>query len=313
METNYLPLRVSTLRGDQPIDFSAYIKINDRYILYLRKGDSFEGQRLQRLREKKLKKMYIIPEDESNYRTYLSRNLALAFDPLSGKTLEVRCEIVQGIQQNTVEAIFENSESPEHYNKAKEDAERFVQFISNEARAAGIILKIDNIDRSVAHHGVTVSTLATAVAHRTSSLDKRQLQMLALGGLIHDIEHFKSAVDVCRPLAELNPEELKYYQFHPSEGAWKLQNLKHVDPQVLKIISQHEEYVDGNGFPNQLKMNELDPLSIFVAGANALDRMIAFEGIPKAEAGKKFLVQMLGRYPLEHMKALVDIVNSSVE
>jgi exodeoxyribonuclease VII large subunit len=40
---------------------------------------------------------------------------------------------------------------------------------------------------------------------------------------------------------------------------------------VLKIILQHEEAIDGSGFPNQLKERDLEPGAIMVATANALD------------------------------------------
>ncbi|MBX3019200.1 MAG: HD domain-containing protein [Bdellovibrionaceae bacterium] len=305
---NFLPIRVSTLRGDVPIDFNAYIKINDRYILYLRQGDSFEGPRLKRLREKKLKKMFIIPDEEANYRTYLSRNISMAFDPLSGKPLEVRCEIVQGIKESAAEAVFENPESPEHYQKAKEDSERFAQFLAAEARAAGIILQIENIDRSIAHHGVTVATLATAAAQKIGKFDKRAIQILVLASLLHDIEHFHSAIEIARPLAQFSEDEMKYYRSHPAEGARKLQALKHMDTQVVKIIAQHEEYIDGGGFPNGLKESQMEPLAIYVAAANALDRMVAFEGVPRAEAAKKYMINALGRYPLEIMKTMTEIL-----
>ena len=53
---DYVSIRVSTLRGDQKIEFNAYLKINEKMVLYLRQGDSFEGDRLKRLKEKKLRK-----------------------------------------------------------------------------------------------------------------------------------------------------------------------------------------------------------------------------------------------------------------
>lgn len=50
--TDYLPIRVSTLRGDLQISFDTYVLINQKYILFCRKGDSFEGERLSRLKKK---------------------------------------------------------------------------------------------------------------------------------------------------------------------------------------------------------------------------------------------------------------------
>lgn len=305
---NFLPIRVSTLRGDQPIDFSVFVKINEKHILYLRKGDSFEGPRLQRLKAKKLKKMYIVPEDEAHYRTYLARNISMAYDAMNGKPLEVRCEIIQGIQMGAAEAVFENPESPEHYLKAKEDSERFTDFLAAEAKAAGIILKMENPDNSIAHHGVTVAALATTAAQRLAKFDKRSMHILSLGALLHDIEHFSSAINVTRPLSQLTEAELNYYHQHPIQGARKLQNLNHIDSQVVKIISQHEEFIDGKGFPSGLKESQMDPLSIYVAAANALDRLISFEGVPRSEATKQYMLTCLGRYPLEIMQAMVEIM-----
>ena len=51
--THYISFSVSTLRGDQKIDFNAYVRINEKYVLYVRRGDSFEGSRLLKLKEKK--------------------------------------------------------------------------------------------------------------------------------------------------------------------------------------------------------------------------------------------------------------------
>lgn len=85
---SHLPIRVNTLRGDQKIDFDVHIKINDRMILYIRQGDSFEGPRLQRLKERKLKKLFIAPEQEENYRAYVQRNLDIAYDDASGKDIQ---------------------------------------------------------------------------------------------------------------------------------------------------------------------------------------------------------------------------------
>lgn len=308
METNFLPIRVSTLRGDQPIDFDTYVKINDRFILYLRKGDSFEGLRLKRLKEKRLKKMFISPIEESLYRTYLARNIAMAYDPLAGKSLESRCEIIQGIQQSSTEAVFENPESPEHYLKAKDDCERFVKFLGTEPRALGIILGIDNMDKSMAHHGTSVATLATGLAQKLGAYDTKQLQILSLGALLHDLEHFNSAIDIARPLSELTASEMSYYKTHPVEGAHRVQSMNHFDAQVIKIIAQHEEFMDGGGFPNGLTEKELEPMSLIVSTANAVDRLISFENVPRSAAVKKLTIQSVGKYPLKYIQILGELL-----
>lgn len=171
---SYISIRMSTLRGDQKIDFNAYIKINDKMVLYLKKGDSFEGVRLQRLKDKKLRKMYIENEEENKYLTYLQRNIDSAYDLTTTKDMQTRVEIIQGAQQGNVEEVFENADNAESYNKTKEDAGKYVQFILNNTDAVGALMNVENTDKSIAHHGVTVSTLAVSLAKKLKITDEKK-------------------------------------------------------------------------------------------------------------------------------------------
>jgi len=310
MMMEYLPIRVSTLRGDQQIDFDAFIKINDKYILYLRKGDSFEGERLKRLKSKKLKKMFIQPEAEENYRVYLRRNIELAYDRNSGKSLENRAEIIQGDQQSNAEAVMENPENEILYNETRDAAGKFVNFLYQEdPEAFNKIMSMENVDQSIAHHGVTVSTLSVALAKKLNLTDSKMLQLLSMGALLHDFEHFHSGLSITRPLAELTDAESKLYRSHPTLGAQRVQDKKHFDQTVINIINQHEEFVDGKGFPNGLIESKMDPLAVIVASANALDRLITFEHILKKDAVRKLMISGVGKYPLNHIQLLGDIMN----
>lgn len=308
---HFVPIRVATLRGDQKINFDVYVKINEKHILYIRKGDSFEGPRLKRLKEKKLKKMFINDGDEGAYRSYLAQNIDMAYDKKSGKSLANRAEIVQGSQQANAEGIMESPDDFELYTSAKDECARFVKFLTEEDQALGHIIGQENLDKNIAHHGVTVATLATALANRLGKFDSKQMQLISLGALIHDIEHIYSAVDVARSRAKFTPEEKKYYEMHPTEGARRLQERRHIDPMVIKIIAHHEEYINGEGFPSGLKESQMDPVSIVVATANALDRLITFEGVPRHEAVKTLTIQNVGCHPLEHLKILGELLREN--
>lgn len=306
---DYLPIRVSTIRGDQKIDFDAFVKINDKYVLYLRRGDSFEGQRLDRLKGKKLRKMFIVQNHEPHYREYLTRNIEMAYDKNSGASIENRAQIVQGNQQSQAENVMENPGDENSYSEARNSASRFVEFLSAEDSAFAHIMSIDNVDQNIAHHGVTVSTLAVALAKRLGVVDPKQTQVLTLGALLHDFGHFNSPLAINRPISEFSPEELEIYKNHPNDGREKVQDKRHFDSSVVNIITQHEEYIDGKGFPNGLTESKMDPLSVIVASANALDRLITFEGVAKKDAVKKLMINAVGRHPLNHIQYLGDVMN----
>lgn len=304
---DYVPVRVSTLRGDQKIDFDVYIKINDKMLLYLRRGDSFEGPRLSRLKAKKLKKMFIQPDDESAYRQYLHRNIEMAYDKSSEKDLATRAEIVHGDQQANAEQLFENPEAESVYQAAKDGAGRYVQFLLNENEAARAIFNAGDGDQSLSHHGVNVATLSVELGRRTGINDEKVVQLMTLGALIHDIGHQEATYSLTQNPSKYTPEELALYKEHP-QAATKFQSLQHFDPLVTKIVAQHEECTDGSGFPLGLREKDMDPEVIVVAVANAIDRFITFEGVTRANAAKRMMMEKIGQYPLALIQQASEIL-----
>ena len=235
MSKEFVPIRVSTLRGDQQIDFNAYVKINEKFILYIKNGDSFEGDRLQRLKTKKLKKMFIEPDSESRYRSYMQKNIEMAYDKGSGKDITTRAEIIQGNQQANAEAVMEDPGNEAAYRETKDAASKFVQFLEQEDQSLASILNIANADQSIAHHGVTVSSLAVSLAKKIKMTDAKQLQLLSLGALLHDFEHFHSGITLNLPVEQMKDADLKIYKQHPLLGAQKVQDKKHFDASVLRV------------------------------------------------------------------------------
>lgn len=306
---SYISIRMSTLRGDQKIDFNAYIKINDKMVLYLKKGDSFEGVRLQRLKDKKLRKMYIENEEENKYLTYLQRNIDSAYDLTTTKDMQTRVEIIQGAQQGNVEEVFENADNAESYNKTKEDAGKYVQFILNNTDAVGALMNVENTDKSIAHHGVTVSTLAVSLAKKLKITDEKKIQLLALGALLHDFGHTIEPINLNLAVDKMPKEDQEIWKRHPQIGAASVQDKKHFDLTVLNIILQHEETSNGKGPMGLIEKNQ-DPLATIVSSANAMDRLLTFESIPRSEVTKKMMIEQVGAHPLSHIQHLSEIIKS---
>lgn len=306
---SYISIRVSTLRGDQKIEFNTYVKINEKMVLYLRRGDSFEGDRLKRIRERKLRKMFILAEDENNYLNYMQKNIEMAYDNSSKKDVVGRAEIIQGAQQSNVEEVFENPENATAYNYAKVAAGKYVDFVTNNSQALSAIMNIENTDKNIAHHGVTVAALSIALAQKFGITDPKRTQLLTLGALLHDYGHHDSTLNVSQPLATMSPAEKLLWTQHPKLGATKVQDKKHFDQNVINIILQHEELVNGTGPLGMLEKDQ-DPLAVFVSSANAMDRLISFENVPKSAAAKKMMLEQVGNHPLQHIQYLNEILKN---
>lgn len=301
---DYVPVRTSTLRGDQETSFDLHIFLRDKYILYIRQGDHFEGARLDRLREKKLRKMYIPADQEENYRNYIEKNLDMAYSNSSEKSLDARANIVQGHQQSNAEEVMENPEDAEAYNNAKDGCSKYLDFLELNPDAMKTVLSIENSNKDLGHHGVTTATIAVAMASKLGITDKEELKILSLGCLLHDMGHLHHAVEYRRPLSELTADEMQVFKDHPKVGAEVTKDKQHFDQKVINIIMQHEEMLDGSGFPQRLTDKKIDRMALICGAANKYDRLVTFENMEAKDAIKKLMIDNVGRYPLEYLNAL---------
>ena len=306
----YTPIRVATLRGDAKIPFDVYVRVAGKYIHYCRAGDSFEGVRLDRLRAKKLRKMYIKPEDDIPYQQYLEQNIDSAYDSKSNRNDDSRAEIIQGFQQAAAEQYMEEPQYEFSYNHMRSSVQRLVEHIQKDARAGYRLLKLKNTDQSVAHHCVNVATLAVLLALDSKFKESAKIPLLATGCMIHDFDHYNRDMTVLKRPAEMTPEELAYYKEHPLRGAQQLQTTPFIDQLVLNVILQHEENAVGTGFPKGLTEKEMDPLVMMAITANAYDRLTSFEAREPKDAMKHLTLEGLGLYPLNLIQSLQKIVKA---
>ncbi|MGE0763774.1 MAG: HD-GYP domain-containing protein [Bdellovibrionales bacterium] len=307
-ENDFIPIRVSTLRGDQPTLFDVFVRVAGKHILYCRQGDSFDETRLERLKEKKIKQLFIRTAAETYYRAYLSKNIDLAYRKSAGKPIETRAQIVQGLQQAATEDVLENPDSKIHYEVFKTDTGKYVEFVLQEDQALKCVLNIKNDNSSVAHHGVNVASLAISLATHLGHKETSILHLLATGCLLHDIEHMHSGLDINRPLGDMTPQEIDLYRKHSDAGVARVQETKFYDQLVLKIMRFHHEQINGSGFPDKLKEADLHPMVLIASVADSYDRLITYEGITPKEAVKKLLIDKVGLHPLSMIQGLAALL-----
>lgn len=307
----YIPVRVSTFRGDQPTQFDVFVRINEKYILYVRRGDNFKGERLKRLRAKKLRKMYILAESEVDYIGYLEGNINTAYNSNSSMDMATRAEVIQGAQEANVEEVFENPDNQTAYNAAKIGAGKYVDFLSASPEGLATMLALTTEEPTLAHHGVTIATLAIGLAQRLNKdIEAEQLQALTLGALLHDIGHTDQPYNWNQPLEKMSPEHLALYKGHAERGAKKVEDKPFFDPRVAAIIGQHHEFIDGTGFPQKLMQKNTDPLAVIVSVCESYERLSQINGLSRREALTQLTVNRVGQHPLNYIQELQNLIKT---
>lgn len=118
---------------------------------------------------------------------------------------------------------------------------------------------IDAKDRYTEGHTERVSQYALFLGERVGMTDE-QLNNLRIGALIHDIGKIGVDQNVLNKPGILTPAERKQIESHPILGADICHPLASLH-NVMPIIRNHHEKLDGSGYPDGLKGEEI-PLEV---------------------------------------------------
>lgn len=173
------------------------------------------------------------------------------------------------VQEQTVDIRNRNNELQALNGKLKNNFKKSIEAFSN---------LIEMRDKTVSNHSRNVAALAkqTAVA---MSMSKEEAFNIVVAALLHDIGKIGMAdVVLNKPFGELTDDERKEYRLHPVRGQVAVQSIEDFK-EVGIFVRQHHERVDGTGYPDSIKGEDIMAGSKIISMADAIDR-IANSGQP---------------------------------
>ncbi|HDS30140.1 MAG TPA: HD-GYP domain-containing protein, partial [Firmicutes bacterium] len=118
-------------------------------------------------------------------------------------------------------------------------------------------------------HSNMVCAYAVAAA-RKMGFDKNRLQAIEIGSMMHDIGKIGVPDEILNKPGNLTKEEFEIVKRHPVIGEEILRPMQHPLFDIpRKIVRWHHEQIDGKGYPDGLKGEEI-PIEVritFVADA----------------------------------------------
>jgi HD-GYP domain-containing protein (c-di-GMP phosphodiesterase class II) len=91
-------------------------------------------------------------------------------------------------------------------------------------------------------------------------------------GLLHDIGHIMVPDSILHKPGPLTPQEWDVVRQHPSLGATIVSKIPHLQT-LVEPIRYHHEHVDGSGYPEGLRGDQIPILSRILAAADAYEAM----------------------------------------
>lgn len=306
---NFIPVRTTTLNCDFDLTFDVYLKLPHKYVLYVKKGNGVDHTSMERIRSKKVRKLYIEDKDEELYQKFLDYCLE---NSLSDQTagLEQKARSAHNVAVVTGDKLYEEPGAQSAYQGAIKLSNNLFKLLSDNDQALGEFLKSSN-----AQNGAQLSKKEVIKKHALRScslairfgeflgLDRKQLETLGVAALYHDIgfKELSETAQECFFLKDIMSHQgFGPYKEHPQVAATILQDKSFVGPEVMDLILTHEERLSDKGFPRKSQKLSL------IQEAHALvchyDRLVTCVELPAQETLSELLVQEVGNFNLETLK-----------
>ncbi len=128
---------------------------------------------------------------------------------------------------------------------------------------------VDLKDPYTSNHSQRVSRYAVRIA-RAMGLPEDEVERIRIGGLMHDIGKIGISGRIIRKPGKLTSEEMALMMRHSSVSADIIEHLE-ILGESAQMVRHHHEHLDGSGYPDGLKGEEIPLGSRIILAADAFD------------------------------------------
>lgn len=157
-------------------------------------------------------------------------------------------------------------------------------------------------------HSVAVCALMVALA-RPLGLDEKQTRDAGMAGLLHDLGKALMPMEVLNKPGKLTDEEFRIIKSHPVEGHRLLLEGGGASAVALDVCLHHHEKVNGTGYPDGLKADEISLFAKMGAVCDVYDAITSNrpykEGWDPAESIRKMTEWSQGHFDTRVFQAFV--------
>ena len=179
------------------------------------------------------------------------------------------------------------------------------------------LMHLKRFEEKLFSHSFSVMTLALTLGIK-SGIDKDNLEILGLAALLHDIGWAQLPLNLFGKAKQYTENELKVVQQHQRIANIIIGKSQTIPDSVRKLVMLHHERLDGSGYPDGVKEDQLDLIARILILTDYYDEsihgLLDRPGLIPAEALRLFykeavqnkldkslvemLIKMLGIYPL---------------
>lgn len=211
-------------------------------------------------------------------------SLKLAVEPTAQADPRERLELKEDLAQarvcfdnaaQTLDRVYDSLRNgrPGEIEAVQESITPLIEGVFRNQEAVAALLRLRETCDYHYHHGISMAVWA-AILGRQIGLHREELQTLALGCAMCDVGMTKLPPELLENPAALTDEQRLIVAAHPKMGAEMVSQHRGIDFEVLAIIENHHERMDGSGYPRGMEGAGIPVLARIAGLVDAYDAMI---------------------------------------
>jgi putative two-component system response regulator len=136
-----------------------------------------------------------------------------------------------------------------------------------------LLVAMETRDRYTSGHAKNVSSMCVSVA-KTMHFDARSLEHLEYASILHDVGKIGVPYNILMKPGKLTTEEEEKMRKHPIISADIIRPIGFLE-RIIPIILHHHESVDGSGYPDRLRGDQIPLESRIIAVVDAYHAMVS--------------------------------------
>lgn len=256
-EEAYLPVSVGVLRLREVADFDIYLKpaAGKPWVLYRKKGLSFTEEAQARLEENDIVEIYVHSSQSKQLCRYIEDNLGDILDDTDVPP-EKKARLVYDTLVWLTEDVLKEPRAGDVVPRSKRLVQNTCKFFYEQRNALEHFIKVSTFDYSTFTHSVNVFVFSMALAQRILP-EQSVRNEFGLGALLHDVGKVQIPPEILNSTGKLTEEEFEIIKMHPVYGYEILKEKDDLHPLVLDMARHHHERLQGGGYPDNLKGDEI--------------------------------------------------------
>jgi len=253
------------------IDFDLFLtnETKTAMSLFLQSDSAVDGNAKVKLREVEM--LYVSEEDIPRYKEYVGHHLQ-SIAQNSDMPTEQKGRIVYEKAAEVLDSMFKNPESLENIKNVQPVVDNFISIILHDDCAIKSLMKITAHDYYTHTHSINVSVYTLSFGSFLG-IEGKDLEALGMAAILHDLGKSKVDYEIINKNGKLSDDEFTQMKKHPALGHEIALKLGITDVRILSGIRHHHEKIEGGGYPDNLKGDQISQFARIIGICDVFDAL----------------------------------------